>query len=118
MKKQREDEILDAIGDLRDIMVAKFEQVDARFEQVDARLDKVESRLDAIDCRFLDVNSEFGGIKSRLDKLESNQDLQLNILDKHTKMLTDLKHEQAFALARDERMEKDIAILKKKMKIA
>jgi hypothetical protein len=88
MKKTNENEVIDAIGDLRDLMVAKFEQVDSRFERVE----------------------------SRLDRLEHNQNLHTNVLDKHTKMLIDFKHEQLFALNRSERTEKDVLALKKKLK--
>lgn len=95
MKKTNENEVIDAIGDLRDLMVAKFEQVDSRFDNIYDRFERVESRL---------------------DRLEHNQDLHTNVLDKHTKMLIDLKHEQVFALNRSERTEKDVLMLKKKLK--
>lgn len=81
MKKSDDNEILEAIGNLRDLMV-----------------------------------DEFIDVKHRLNKLEHNQNIHLDVLDAHTKMLKDLKQEQTFALARDERIEDDVLMLKKKLK--
>jgi len=130
MKKNDDTEIFKVIGDLRDLMVekfdqvdskfdqvdARFEQIDARFEQVDSRFNQVDARFDQVDARFSNVDDRLGRVENRLDKLEQNQNIHLNVLDKHTKMLMDIKQEQAFALHRQERIEKDVLMLKKKLK--
>ena len=88
MKKIDKDEILEVIVGLRDLMVDKFDDVYKRFDRIECRMDKVEETLN----------------------------FHTNILDSHTKKLIDLKHEQTFALNRDARIEKDISLLKKKLK--
>jgi hypothetical protein len=48
---------------------ARFDRVDARFDLVDARFDRVDARFDLVDARFDRVDARIGSLEDRLDAM-------------------------------------------------
>ncbi|MGI9273552.1 MAG: hypothetical protein ACR2PT_01660 [Endozoicomonas sp.] len=58
----------------REVVLQKFDEIDARFAQQDARMDRFEERLDKLEGRMGRLESRFDqmeqSVNSRFDKLE------------------------------------------------
>ena len=72
---------------------------------------------DMVAERFNNVENDIGGIKKDIRELKTTQELHGEILEKHTGMLLALKQEKSFALARDDRIEDEIKVIKKRLKL-
>ncbi len=60
--------------ELREDMLARFEQVDKRFEQVDKRFEQVDKRLEQVDKRFEQVDKRFEGVQQDIRELQRRMD--------------------------------------------
>lgn len=90
--------------DQNDFLSEKFEQIDDRFDKIEFRLVRVEDKLDKIDKRLTKVEKDVVWIKE--------------ILEKHTTMLRNLDQERIFIINRVTRLEKEIELIKKQLKVA
>ncbi len=100
-------------------MVAeKFEEQDARFEKIDARFEKIDARFEKIDSRFEDINDRFDQQDAKINKLSKDMNWVKDILDSHTGMLRRLDDERLAGVYRTDRIEKQVADMKKQLKLA
>lgn len=70
------------VGEIREEMDVRFQQVDGRFKEIDARFKEIDARFKEIDARFGEVDTRFHGIETRLGSLENRVDklgLQLTV---------------------------------------
>lgn len=77
------------VGEIREEMDVRFQQVNARFKEIDARFKEIDARFKEIDARFKEIDARFGevdtrfhGIETRLGSLENRVDklgLQLTV---------------------------------------
>jgi len=58
------------LGELRQEMEGRFEQVDKRFEQVDKRFEQVDKRFEQVDKRFEQVDKRFEQVDQRFEQVD------------------------------------------------
>lgn len=99
------------IDDLAVMVARGFSEMDERFERVYKRFDGVDKRFDRIESRL-------DRLEKRIERIEADIIWIKEILEKHTKMLKDLSEEKIFIVHRIDRIEKEVELIKKRLKIA
>jgi len=112
------DQVAGMFRDQNDFLSEKFEQIDERFEKVDERFDRMDDRFDKMDIRLIRVEDKLDKIDKRLTKVEKDVTWIKEILEKHTTMLKDLDQERVFIINRVTRLEKELELIKKQLKVA
>jgi len=69
--------------ELREDMLARFEQVDRRFDQVDKRFEQVDKHFDQVDKRFEQVDKRFEQVDKRFEQVDDRFDEMLRRHDRH-----------------------------------
>ncbi len=127
----------------------KFEGIDRKFEGMDHKFEGMDRKFDGIDQKFEGMDSKFDGIDRKVDDLglqlfataenlkdlsvkvdkidqkgDDRFDFTMNVLDKHTEMLTRLDQERIFTSEHlrnnDDRLdnvEADVSVLKLQLKL-
>lgn len=76
----------------------QFEKTDSRFEKIDRRFEKIESQLDRIVNKLVDHEGRLASIETNMvtkGEFRIESDRVNNMLDRQTRILEKLDHEQA-----------------------
>jgi hypothetical protein len=57
-----------------ELLLKRFDSVDARFDDVDGRFDGVDARFNAVDARFDRVDARFDGVDARFNRVDARVD--------------------------------------------
>ena len=104
------------IDDLATLVMGEFTAVRKEFRdelqsEVGSLRKDVKAGFFAIDERFNNLENDVSGLKKDIVWVKV-------ILEAHTKMLKDLGEEKVFVVHRTDRIENDVEVLKKRLKIA
>jgi len=64
-----------------------------------------------------ELHNEIGSVRGDIKLLQSDMTWVKDILEAHTKMLKDLGEEKVFIVHRTDRIENDVEIIKKRLKV-
>lgn len=133
MKKETTiDDVLNILIDFRDMVAGKFvehdsffEQIDGRFEQIDQCFDKMDKRFDSIDqhlashdAQFEILNQKIDSLTDRVEQIEYEIKSIKSALDLLAENEVDLQKTDKFLIREVKRLDKELILIKKQLKIA
>ena len=127
------DKLEKTVGSLASEMRQGFSRVDKSIENVAKTVEdlaistangfsdqneRFEKRFNMVDARFNQVDKRFDKVDKRFEKVESDISWMRDVLEDHTTVLNRLDQERIFSLNYIQRLEKEVAKIKKQLKIA
>lgn len=106
----------------------KFEGIDHKFEGMDSKFDSIGRKVDDLGLQLFATAENLKDLSVKVDKIDQKGDdrfdFTMNVLDKHTEMLTRLDQERIFTSEHlrnnDDRLdnvEADVGVLKLQLKL-